>query len=62
VNPGAPLNSPDQDLLPFLSRDGRTLFFTSTRAGGLGGFDIWMSTRAPQADDPDDTHGEDDRR
>ncbi len=45
VNLGAPLNSAAGDLLPFLSRDGHTLLFTSTRAGGLGGYDIWMSTR-----------------
>jgi len=61
VNLGAPPNSPDQDLLPFLSRDGRTLLFTSTRPGGLGNFDIWMSTRTKGGgsdvegvDDPDD--------
>jgi len=61
VNLGAPPNSPDQDLLPFLSRDGRTLVFASTRPGGLGGFDIWMSSRTLQedvGDDPDDTGGE----
>lgn len=45
VNLGAPLNSPAAELLPALSRDGRTLLFASTRPGGLGGFDIWMSTR-----------------
>jgi WD40-like Beta Propeller Repeat len=30
-----------------LSRDGRTLIFTSNRAGGLGQQDLWMSTRSP---------------
>jgi Tol biopolymer transport system component len=29
-----------------VSRDGLTLYFTSTRPGGLGGFDIWVSQRA----------------
>jgi hypothetical protein len=46
VNLGTPLNSPVNDLLPALSRDGRTLLFTSTRPGGVGGMDLWMSTRA----------------
>jgi hypothetical protein len=45
LNLRPPLNTADQDLLPFLSRDGRTLLFTSTRPGGLGDFDIWMATR-----------------
>jgi len=44
---GAPINTPDVDSQPNLSRDGRTLLFTSTRAGGSGGNDLWMSTRAP---------------
>jgi hypothetical protein len=43
----AVLNSPAFDLQPSLSRDGRTLVFTSNRAGGFGRQDIWMSTRAP---------------
>jgi hypothetical protein len=30
---------------PKVSRDGRTMMFFSTRAGGVGGFDIWMTTR-----------------
>jgi len=41
------LNSPAADQQPSLSFDGRTLLFASSRSGGLGGTDIWMSTRTP---------------
>ncbi len=41
----APLSSAANDIQPSLSHDGRTLIFASTRAGGLGGADIWMTTR-----------------
>jgi hypothetical protein len=44
---GAPVNTPDFDSQPSLSRDGQTLIFTSTRTGGLGQQDLWMSTRSP---------------
>lgn len=48
INLGAPLNSPTGELLPALSRDGRTLLFTTNnKPGGQGGMDIWMSTRLP---------------
>lgn len=49
VNLGAPMNFPMADLAPSLSRDGRTLFFTSNRQGPAGfvGWDIYMSTRMP---------------
>lgn len=30
---------------PSISADGRTLYFTSNRAGGYGGYDIWMATQ-----------------
>src|SRR5438876_1063468 len=43
----APINTPDVDSQPLLSRDGRTLIFTSIRAGGHGAQDLWMSTRRP---------------
>lgn len=43
----APINTPDLDSQPSLSRDGRTLIFTSIRPGGYGVQDLWMSTRSP---------------
>src|SRR6266516_1703397 len=43
----APINTPDVDSQPVLSRDGRTLIFTSIRPGGFGVQDLWMSTRRP---------------
>jgi len=43
----APINAPDVDSQPVLSRDGRTLIFTSIRPGGFGQQDLWMSTRRP---------------
>lgn len=45
VNPGAALNSSAAEQQPSLSSDGRTLVFASSRAGGFGGTDIWISTR-----------------
>ncbi len=47
VNLGVPVNTAASENQPSLSYDGRTLIFASTRAGGLGGSDIWMSTRTP---------------
>jgi hypothetical protein len=44
-NLGATFNSVNAEIQPSLSPDGRTLLFASNRPGGLGGFDIWMSTR-----------------
>jgi len=45
VNLGAPLNSAAAEQQPSLSGDGRTLVFASSRSGGFGGTDLWMSTR-----------------
>ena len=39
------------DGCPFISRDGKTFYMASNRSGGLGGIDIWVSTRE-SADDP----------
>ncbi len=44
----SPVNTSAWDSQPFLSSDGKTLFFASRRNGGLGGSDIWMSLK--QAD------------
>jgi Tol biopolymer transport system component len=45
VNLGATVNSAYDELLPHLSRDGRSLYFASDRPGGSGSVDIWVSTR-----------------
>jgi outer membrane protein OmpA-like peptidoglycan-associated protein/tetratricopeptide (TPR) repeat protein len=42
-NIGAPINTAGWESQPSLSADGRTLYFTSTRPGGRGGYDIWKS-------------------
>jgi hypothetical protein len=47
VNLGAPLNTAFTDFQPTLSKDGRTLLFSSNRTGGFGGNDLWISTRTP---------------
>lgn len=46
--PGADpsFNTPYLDGCPFTSRDGKTFYLASTRPGGLGGIDIWVSARA----------------
>lgn len=49
--PGVPalvagLNTAANDSRPNLRRDGLEIFLDSSRAGGLGGLDIWTSTRA----------------
>lgn len=36
---------PTNDRQPFISRDGRTLYFASNRGGGEGGYDIWFSRK-----------------
>lgn len=51
--PGAQLHSPEQDFMPTLSADGRTLLFVSFRAGSVGhdyGSDIYMATREAAED------------
>ncbi|HEU0237362.1 MAG TPA: hypothetical protein VFR14_13060 [Candidatus Limnocylindrales bacterium] len=46
----AALSSAQDDFRPNVRRDGLEIFFDSNRPGGLGGLDIWTSTRASTAD------------
>ena len=45
VNLGPIVNSSSEEWTPSISADGLTLFFTSNRAGGEGGRDLWATTR-----------------
>lgn len=46
VNLGPPVNSSYAEAGAFISKDGLRLYFGSTRPGGYGGIDIWVSRRA----------------
>ncbi len=50
VNLGPAVNSAFSDQGPAISKDGLSLYFTSNRPGGLGGFDMYVSQRASVAD------------
>lgn len=47
VNAGAPVNSVADDFCPAIARDGHTLYFVSSRDGGCGGSDIYVSRMLP---------------
>lgn len=48
ARPIAAIDAPDSDELGAEpSRDGTRLYFSSNRAGGSGGYDLWMSRRGP---------------
>jgi Tol biopolymer transport system component len=51
VNLGPTVNSSSGDATPSISADGLELYFISTRSGGFGENDLWMTTRATK-DDP----------
>ncbi len=40
---GAAVNSPGDEFAPMLARDGRRLLFSSDRAGGAGGHDLYVA-------------------
>jgi outer membrane protein OmpA-like peptidoglycan-associated protein len=42
-NLGSPVNGPAWDCQPAISGDGHTLIFASSRPGGYGGKDLWVS-------------------
>ena len=44
------VNSAQNDFRPNLRRDGLEMFFDSNRPGGIGGLDLWVSTRASTSD------------
>ena len=51
---GPTVNSPYSDCVPSISADGVTLYFSdwpAPRPGGVGSFDIWVTTRPTTADD-----------
>lgn len=50
VNLGPVVNTAANEVTPFISKDGRSLFFVSDRPGGSGVFDLWVSQRATTAD------------
>jgi len=43
ANLRSPVNTPGWESQPSISADGRTLFFASSRQGGIGGKDLWFS-------------------
>ena len=45
VRLASPISAPGRDWLPWLSQDGLDLYFSSDRAGGYGGFDIYVTRR-----------------
>ena len=46
----AELSTPARETHPTVRRDGLEVIFVSDRAGGQGGLDLWMSTRATTKD------------
>ena len=45
MNVGEPINTKGTEMAPFLHPDGRTLYFSSDKHIGMGGFDLFMSRR-----------------
>jgi len=43
-NVGAPINSKYNETAPYLAPDGRSIYFSSDRPGGYGGYDFYRST------------------
>ena len=48
VNLGDSVNSPGNEMAPFIHPDGRTLYFSSTGHQGMGGADLFVSRLNPQ--------------
>ena len=48
VNLGSPVNSSSWESQPSVNANGRMLFFSSNRPGGIGGKDLWYSILKPK--------------
>lgn len=46
---GPEVNSPEEDISPFVAPDGVSLYFSSTRPGGEGGHDIYLAKRLDES-------------
>jgi outer membrane protein OmpA-like peptidoglycan-associated protein len=44
-NMGPVINTPDEEIAPFIHANGHTLFYSSNGLPGMGGFDIFMTKR-----------------
>ena len=51
TNLGPMVNSSSHDFAPHVSADELTIFFGSTRPGGFGAWDVWVTTRTTTEDD-----------
>ncbi len=51
VSLGPTVNSSGDDYTPSISADGLSLYFMSNRSGGVGAYDLWVTTRET-TDDP----------
>jgi len=51
TNLGPTVNSSARDGRPSISADGLSLYFISNRPGGVGDYDIWVTTRDTIADE-----------
>jgi len=51
VNLGSTVNSGYQEWFSSISQDGLSLYFSSIRPGGSGGWDLWMTTRGTKDED-----------
>ena len=49
-NLGPTINTSANDLTPRMPADGLSLYFASSRAGGSGGYDVWVMTRSKISD------------
>ena len=47
LNIGAPLNTPDDDISPFVHQDGTSLYFASNGHVGMGGHDLYLAEKEP---------------